>query len=160
MSAVQLETPEACNRLIDRVRSLGIDPARITIEITESVHIDNVQLAVELLSSLRDVGVGISIDDFGSGHSSVSQVLTLPATEVKIDRSLIDRPIDEARELIRTVVDLARQESLRVVAEGVETAEQLELVRSEGCDRVQGFLLGRPKPRPALEKVLAIAASM
>lgn len=157
MSAVQLDSSQSCDRVVERISSLGLDPARLTVEITESVRIDDVPHAVELLSALRDLGVGISIDDFGSGHSSTSQVLALPVTEVKLDRSLIDRPVDESRELVRSAVALAKRESLRVVAEGVETGEQLDLVRSEGCDRVQGFLLGRPKPRPAIDEVFAPA---
>lgn len=157
MSAVQLETSQSCERVIERISTLGLDPARLTVEITESVRIEDVAHAVQLLTALRDLGVGISIDDFGSGHSSRSQVLALPVTEVKLDRSLIDRPIDESRELVRSAVALAKQESLRVVAEGVETTEQLDLVRSEGCHRVQGFLLGRPRPRPAIDEVFASA---
>jgi EAL domain-containing protein (putative c-di-GMP-specific phosphodiesterase class I) len=155
MSAVQLETAAACDRVLERVRVAGINPALLTVEITESVHIDNLSHAVELLSGLRAAGIGVSIDDFGIGHSSRSQVINLPATEVKVDRSLVNRPLDEAKGLIREVVTLAKEHSLRVVAEGIETQAQFDLVRTEGCDRAQGFLLGRPTPRPALDLALA-----
>jgi EAL domain-containing protein (putative c-di-GMP-specific phosphodiesterase class I) len=158
MSAVQLETPAACARVLERVLTRSIDPSRITVEVTESVHIDDVAKTAAHLLTLREAGVGVSIDDFGTGHSSTAQVLELPVTEIKADRSLINRPVDEARVLMAEVVSLARHRSLRVVAEGIETREQLELVREEGCDRAQGFLLGRPKPREVLERTLALSS--
>lgn len=154
VSVMQLTSARACERILARVAELGLDATRITVEVTESMEISDLDEVLRCLGTLRAQGVGISIDDFGVGNSSREQVIRLPTTEIKIDRSLVQRPVDEARVLVREVVELAAERGLRVVAEGVETDEQLAMVRSEGCDRVQGFLLGHPAHRSAIEAML------
>lgn len=153
MSVAQLFTPDACQRLIDRIDDLDLDPSRITVEVTESVEIVDVSTVVGCLDLLRDRGVGVSIDDFGTGHSSREQVLKLPVTEIKIDRSVVqDLP---GATLAWDAVELAEERGLRMVAEGVETLDQLEHVRELGCQRAQGYLWGRPASREVLADIIA-----
>jgi EAL domain-containing protein (putative c-di-GMP-specific phosphodiesterase class I) len=158
VSVAQLVSPAACELLVDQVARRGIDPSRITVEVTESVEILDVPAVVAHLGLLRDKGIGVSIDDFGTGHSSRDQVLQLPVTEIKLDRSIV-QDLPQAS-LAREALTLAGQRGLRVVAEGVETTEQLERVRALGCDRAQGFLWGRPQPRELVtSSILAAVAS-
>jgi EAL domain-containing protein (putative c-di-GMP-specific phosphodiesterase class I) len=134
---------------------IGCELARdsLTLEITESRFIANRPQVAERLSKLRDQGVSVSIDDFGVGHSSVEQVLALPANELKIDRTIVQDDSSSGA-LMQTIVLLAKDRGLRTVAEGVETQAQLERVRTLGCDRAQGFLIGRPVPRNDLDTLL------
>ena len=98
------------------------------------------------MAALRALGVAVSIDDFGTGYTSIGQLQHLPATTLKIDRSLVASTAAGSRELVALVVHAAHAFGLTVVAEGVETPEQLATVRDLGCDRVQGFLFARPVP--------------
>jgi len=151
VAAAQLETSAFFEHL-DRVTSdAQLEPRLLTIEVTESQVIADLDEVATRLGDLRDRGFGISIDDFGTGHSSVSQLVGLPATEVKIDQNLIGSPSRASKSLMSAVVGLSKARGLRVVAEGVETAESLDHVRTLGFDRVQGFLFGRPVPRDEFE---------
>jgi EAL domain-containing protein (putative c-di-GMP-specific phosphodiesterase class I) len=154
VSAVQLANPGFFDRLMTNLEEFAVQPERLTVEITESVAIVDLEDAAARLQVLRRAGVGISIDDYGTGHSSLNQLLSLPATELKIDRSLVQGRVKSSREQIASIVELAHDRGLRVVAEGVETEEQLRLVRELGCDRVQGFLLGLPLPEAEMERLL------
>ena len=124
--------------------SSGLPAGRLTLEITETRPIEDLTVAVECLKHLRERGVGVSIDDFGTGHSSLEQLRNLPATELKLDQSIIQGSVDGARVQLAAVLAEARERGLRIVAEGVETAEQLALAEQLGCDRAQGFLIGMP----------------
>lgn len=137
--------------LLDR---FSLDPCSLTLEITESRVIDDLATVTELLGGLRELGIGISIDDFGVGHSSIDRLLMLRATELKIDRTLVQDRESHTRSLVGAVVSLVRERGLRVVAEGVETAADLEFVREIHCERAQGFLFGRPEPRAQLEGLI------
>jgi len=106
------------------------------------------------LLELRAIGLGISVDDFGTGHTSIEQLHTLPLTEVKIDQSLIRGPAS-SRELIEEVIEVAHGRGLRVVAEGVETDEHFALVRELDCDRAQGYYFGRPMEESEITRLLA-----
>ena len=131
-------------KLIDR----DSPPAALTIEITETLPLRDLDEIVPRLEELRSIDVGVSLDDFGSGYTSVAQLRRLPLTEVKFDRSLIQSSNPDAQESLQQAADRARDLGLRSVAEGVETPEHLELARRLGCDRAQGFLFGPPM-RPA-----------
>ncbi len=128
----------------------------LTVEVTESAAMTDTDRALRVLSALRALGVGVSIDDFGSGHASIAYLASLPATEVKIDRSLItdmcESPRDEA--IARTTIDLARHLDLRVVAEGIETVEVARRLVEIGCDTGQGYLISRPLPAVELTEWL------
>jgi EAL domain-containing protein (putative c-di-GMP-specific phosphodiesterase class I) len=154
VSATQLHDVGFADRLIDTVRTLELDPSLLIIEVTESTAIIDVSAVAERLDWLRSVGMTISVDDFGTGHSSVEQVLSLRATELKIDQSLVRDESSGARTLLAAVVSFARNRGLRVVAEGIETDTQFRRMRELKCDRAQGFLLSRPVPRPEFDALL------
>ena len=147
VSAVQLDDPAFSSRVKDAYLRHGLKPEHLTIELTESRPVLDVPAAIAQLDSLRSLGIGISIDDFGSGYSSLKQLDALPFTELKIDQELIREDTDETWSRVATLVAIARHRGLRIVAEGIESQEQYENVRSAGCDRAQGYFLGLPMPR-------------
>jgi EAL domain-containing protein (putative c-di-GMP-specific phosphodiesterase class I) len=155
VSALQLAKPAFFDRIVERVTELGLLPGAITLEVTESRFIANRPRVSTSLGRLRELGVGVSIDDFGVGHSSVEQVLALPANELKIDRMIVQDQTATNGALLATIVRLVRDRGLRTVAEGVETEEQLQRVREIGCDRAQGYLIGKPMPRQDLDELLS-----
>ena len=157
VSAAQLTSDAFFRRVTDNLASLALGPHSITVEITESRAIIDPVDAAERLRVLRSAGVDVSIDDFGTGHSSIEQMLGLPASEVKIDKSIVHARSEGRPSIMRDLVELAHANGLRVVAEGIETAEHLVESRDLGCDRAQGFLLGRPAPEAEITQMLAVA---
>ncbi|MET1051273.1 MAG: EAL domain-containing protein [Mycetocola sp.] len=156
VSALQLASSDFFHQLRELLVEYVLPAGTLTIEITESQLISDHDTVAARLRQLRAFGLGISLDDFGTGRSSLSQFRDLPITELKIDRLLVqDGAHDDA--LIAVAVDLLRERGVRVVAEGVETAEHLERVQELHCDRAQGFLLGRPMPVDDVDVVLAQA---
>ena len=137
----------------------GIAPARIALEITESVLMSNEKVARDVLDALRDLGVKIAIDDFGTGYSSLSYLQHFPISVVKIDRSFVAGLMTQKANLavIRAVMGIGRDLGINVVAEGVETAGQAAALEAEGCRFMQGYLFGRPKPLADAVTDLALA---
>jgi PAS domain S-box-containing protein len=136
-----------------------VDPRSVQLEITETMAMSDPNATIRICSQLKDMGVRLSIDDFGTGHSSLSRLHSLPVDVLKIDRSFI-RGIEqdgESREIARLIVMLAHHLNLEVVAEGVETHSQLKHVEEFGCEFCQGYLFSRPVDHTALEKLLAAA---
>ena len=134
----------------------GLDPARLELEVTEGLLIKDATGALSILERLKTLGVQISMDDFGTGYSSLSYFRMFPFDKVKIDRSFVGDMIanPQARAIIRSVIGLGHGLGVPVVAEGVETDEQLEALRAEGCDQVQGYLISRPNPIGHFEGVV------
>jgi predicted signal transduction protein with EAL and GGDEF domain len=134
----------------------GLDPARLDLEITEGLLIKDAGGALATLERLKALGVEISMDDFGTGYSSLSYFRMFPFDKVKIDRSFIRDMVEspQARAIVRSVIGLSHGLGMPVVAEGVETAEQLALLRGKGCDQVQGYLISRPNPIGHFERVV------
>ena len=132
--------------LIDMVKSHGILPESITLEITESAVMNDASTFLDILTRLRMRRFGLSIDDFGTGYSSLKQLQNAPFTELKIDQSFVGRAVDDegARYIIESSVQLAHRLGLKVVAEGIETEAQMALITDLGCETAQGYLLGRP----------------
>lgn len=153
VSPLQLETKAFTNWLETQLSGVSTANSSLTIEITEERPMRNVPAVVRRLDRLRALGVGVAIDDFGAGQSSLKQLRRLHGTELKLDRSLLAQ--ENAELLIGRAVDAARASGARTVAEGIETAEQLELVTRLGCDRAQGHLVGRPMPQHAMDLVIA-----
>ena len=129
----------------------GLDPARLELEITETVLLDDTQSTIATLHQpCVDLGIKISMDDFGTGYASLSNLHRFPFDKIKIDRSFVDDIADrDSAAIIKAVVWLGKELGITTVAEGVETPEQLAQVRSYGCTEVQGFLFGRPQPAEA-----------
>jgi EAL domain-containing protein (putative c-di-GMP-specific phosphodiesterase class I) len=144
--------------LVERIlKECGLPPSRLELEITETALMDNLEQVIEQIEALRKLGVRFAIDDFGTGYSSLSHLRSLPVDCVKIDRSFIkdlDPAADGCSTLVRGIIGLAHNLHLQVVAEGVETAQQLALLNGLGCDISQGFFLHRPMPVEALEELL------
>jgi EAL domain-containing protein (putative c-di-GMP-specific phosphodiesterase class I) len=131
----------------------GVDPGRLRLEITESGLMEDAQKSVELLSALRAIGVALSIDDFGTGYSSLAYLQKLPVSELKIDRSFIDR-IDASpgtQKLVRAMIEMGHGLDLMVTAEGVETGAERATIALLGCDVMQGYLGSRPLHGAALQ---------
>ncbi len=148
LSARQIDDPMIV-RTVERILSrTGLPPERLTLEITESALMKDAASALGVLSALKEIGVLLAIDDFGTGYSSLSYLQHFPLDLLKVDRSFVaDLGVSaEAGEIVAAVINLAHALDLRVVAEGVETIEQLGLLRSFGCDLAQGFLFSRPLP--------------
>ena len=151
VSVSQLERSELADTLAALLRETGLPAECIEIEITESV-IMNADDAIGKLQQLRDLGVSLAIDDFGTGYSSLSYLRKLPVQKLKIDRSfLVDMTQQaDAAAVVRSIVGLARNLGMSTVAEGIESEEQLALLRDEGCEVAQGYLFSRPLDEEAL----------
>ena len=148
LSAASLRDDELPDRVAALLTARGVHPARITLEITEESFIADPEQAIVVLERLRALGVALSIDDFGTGFSSLTYLRRLPVSELKLDRTfLTGDPRDQrAVSVIRSTVDLAHSLGLRIVAEGIETLDALALVDELGCEAAQGYLMGRPVP--------------
>ena len=155
-SVKQLQDPNLVATIATILAETGLSPAALEVEITESIAIKDLDLTIAILESLRRIGVKISLDDFGTGYSSLAALKYLPLDRLKIDRSFIGElranTIDAG--IVRTIVNLGHELQLNVVAEGVETLEQLEFLRSINCDAVQGFLFSHPLPASDFEATL------
>jgi EAL domain-containing protein (putative c-di-GMP-specific phosphodiesterase class I) len=134
-----------------------LSPACLEIEITESTAMHDIERAIIRLNELADMGVGISIDDFGTGYSSLNYLKRMPLKKLKIDRSFVkDIKTDpDDRAIIRAVIAMAHNMRMRVVAEGVETDDQLAFLHETDCDEAQGFLFSRPLPAEKFEELIA-----
>lgn len=134
--------------VLQLLKENGVRPEHLTLEVTESSIMEDVARAVLVLECLRDIGVRISIDDFGTGHSSLAQLRNIPLHELKIDKSFVMTIIDDAQNeaIVRTTIDLAHSLNLEVVAEGVENEATLRRIASLGCEQAQGYFLSKPIP--------------
>jgi EAL domain-containing protein (putative c-di-GMP-specific phosphodiesterase class I) len=155
LSAAQLHTPLLCetvHALIDKKR---LDPHRLELEIAESAFIDDFAVVAATLNGLRREGVKIALDDFGGSHSSLTALARLPLDRLKIDRAFIVDALLNPRcaAVIRAAARLAKELGLALTGEGVETCQQLALLRSAGCDEVQGYFYSRPLPESELASV-------
>jgi EAL domain-containing protein (putative c-di-GMP-specific phosphodiesterase class I) len=152
LSVHQLRQSDLAARIRDALAKHQINPDLLTCEITESVAMEDTEATMRVFAELAAVGVHISIDDFGSGYSSLGYLRKLPASELKIDRSFVLdlETSEEARKIAEAVVQLAQALNMKVVAEGVETDEQYQILRRMGCEHVQGFLFAKPMSAKAL----------
>jgi diguanylate cyclase (GGDEF)-like protein len=156
LSTAQLVDPGLAARLADIARVIGVPPQIIEIEVTESMLMVDYDAAVRTLTELRKMGVKIAIDDFGTGYSSLSYLRRLPFDKLKLDQSFTRDAVASEQDaaITRAIVSLAHSLNLTVVAEGVETQAQLEVLAEIGCTTMQGYLFGRPQPGAVLAEVL------
>ncbi|MEZ5330883.1 MAG: EAL domain-containing protein [Thermoanaerobaculia bacterium] len=152
VSPHQLEAHDFLDQLDEAIRPTGFSSSRVELELTEGVYLDSLRSRERLLAGLAERGIGLSIDDFGSGYSSLSYLSRLPIETVKIDRSFVqDAPRSRpAAEVVKAVIQLARGLGIHCVAEGIETGAQLAFLRAHGCPLGQGFLVARPMSAVAL----------
>ncbi|WUR15196.1 EAL domain-containing protein [[Empedobacter] haloabium] len=156
LSARQFAQPDLVQSIAAVLAETGLPPAGLELELTESLFVDDVARAVALLHELKNLGVALSIDDFGTGYSSLSYLRTFPIDVLKIDRTFvgqIDGDSDQAA-IVVSIIALAHNLQLKVIAEGVETAEQLDFLRAHECDQVQGYYFSRPVPAAEFEQLL------
>ncbi|HET7411333.1 MAG TPA: EAL domain-containing protein, partial [Pararhizobium sp.] len=146
ISAVQLRDEHFAERCLAILRKERVEPSRIQIEVTETVLIENPDLAIRTFTRLRAAGVRVAIDDFGTGYSSMSYLQNYPVDRVKIDRSFVQAMSagDQGHAIVAAMLEMARALDLFVIAEGVETAEQSDLLRSLGCHEMQGYHYSKP----------------
>jgi EAL domain-containing protein (putative c-di-GMP-specific phosphodiesterase class I) len=152
VSARTIGRPSFATEVIAVLNELDLPGRRLTIEVTETALMADPQRAASVLSRLAEAGVGISLDDFGRGQTSLGYLSALPLDELKIDRGFVTDMLDSPTHaaIVRSILELGHNLGLRVVAEGVETEEVLESLTEAGCDVIQGFLLARPMPPAAL----------
>ena len=157
LSARQFSGQDLVRTVDTTLRETGLEPGRLELELTESVVMTDVGQAINTMRELKALGVKLSIDDFGTGYSSLSYLKQFPIDELKIDRTFvrdITANADDAA-VVRAVISMAHSLRLEVVAEGVETLEQLEYLRRHGCDRMQGYVFSRPLPAEDMAALLA-----
>jgi len=155
VSSVQLTNKNLVNVVISAIASARMPATMLVLEITASVFLQNTDANLATLKQLHELGVQFSMDDFGTGYSSLGYLLSFPFSKIKIDRSFITGLPDkkESRAIVRAIADLARNLSMRVIAEGVETAQQLEQVRNLGCTDMQGFLYSPPRSAAEIRRL-------
>ncbi len=156
VSARQFRQPNFVEQVKQAVESTGADPSLLKLELTESLVLDNVEDTVEKMHALKKYGIGFSMDDFGTGQSSLSYLKTLPLDQLKIDQSFVRDIVTDPNDavIVQTIIVMARSLGLNVIAEGVETHQQLRFLQSRGCDAFQGYLFNRPLPLEAFEKAV------
>jgi len=162
ISAVQFRHRNLVQVVMSALAGAGMPPSRLELEITESVLMQESEASVSILHQLRALGVRIAMDDFGTGYSSLSYLRRFPFDKIKIDRSFVRdlTPDSESVAIVRAIVGLGRSLGIATTAEGVETAEQLAIIRSEGCTEMQGYLLSPPRPaREALALITPAAVA-
>jgi EAL domain-containing protein (putative c-di-GMP-specific phosphodiesterase class I) len=156
VSAVQFRQKDFVERIARCVRKHGIQPNCLELELTESIVMRDAETTIKVLQRLHDMGFNLSIDDFGTGYSSLSYLRRFPIHKIKIDRSFVTDAThnESAGSLVRGIIGLARSLRLKVIAEGVETREQLEALREQRCDEAQGFLFSPALASGEFEKMV------
>jgi EAL domain-containing protein (putative c-di-GMP-specific phosphodiesterase class I) len=146
VSAEQMRDDDFVHQVEKFVDKYTINPRLLKLELTESMLVDNASETIEKIKSLRNIGVQFSLDDFGTGYSSLQYLKRIPLDQLKIDQSFVrGLEIDQHDlSIVRTVIAIAHSMELEVIAEGVETEGQLQILKAEGCNFYQGYLLGRP----------------
>jgi diguanylate cyclase (GGDEF)-like protein len=156
ISAVQLRDPTIGLRVLAILAETGFNPRRLELEITETALVDNIKIAQTVTNQLRRAGVRIALDDFGIGYATLSQLVSLKLDRIKIDRSFVDRlgKDQESTTIVRAVLGLASGFNLETTAEGIESDEQLALLRADGCLEGQGYLFGKAVPASDVQSFL------
>jgi EAL domain-containing protein (putative c-di-GMP-specific phosphodiesterase class I) len=162
LSARQLKEPSVGPQIARVLHRMDVDPRRLILEVTESLVMDDGEAAAATLWQLRALGIRIAVDDFGTGYSSLSRLVDLPLDDIKIDRSFIRElsVSDAGATIIKAAIAMAHGLDLNVVAEGVESPEQLAFLMRSGCDQAQGYLFSKPLPADAIGGMLDRAPSV
>jgi diguanylate cyclase (GGDEF)-like protein len=158
LSPIQFKKPGLVDQVAKALAASGLPAGRLELEITESLLLAETDQTIEILHKLRALGTRISMDDFGTGYSSLSYLRAFPFDKIKIDRSFMNEraPRGESLAIIKAVIGLGQNLGMSTTAEGIETEEQLQAVRDQGCDEVQGFLFSAPLPSSGVDALLGI----
>ncbi len=163
LSPLQFRSPDLVGTVQTALHASGLTAQRLELEVTELTLIQNPERVMSDLGALSELGISIALDDFGAGYSSLGTLAKFPFSKIKLDRSFLqdNRSIRQSEAVIRAVLTLGRTLGILILAEGVETAEQLAFLEAEGCDQLQGYLLGRPMPENEFRELIAprVAAS-
>jgi len=161
VSVRQFRHPDFVGEVIACMRAAGAPPGRLKLELTESLLLDGLEQTVAKMATLKDMGVSLSVDDFGIGYSSLSYLKRLPIDELKIDREFVKDILTDSNDaaIAATIIGLGHSLGLSVIAEGVETQEQLAFLARQGCDRYQGYLYSQPMTLAELEAFMDRAAA-
>jgi len=156
VSARQFQQPDFVEQVVEVLVATGADPGNLKLELTESMLVDNVEAVVEKMAALKEKGIRFSLDDFGTGFSSLSYLKRLPLDQLKIDRSFVRDVLMDANDaaIVRTIIALGQSPGLNVIAEGVETEEQRNFLAIHGCNYYQGYFFGKPFPLAQFEERL------
>lgn len=148
LSPIQFEQQDIFDVISGAMKKYNLEPSRLILEVTESTALKNLERSIELLNQFNEAGFTVSIDDFGTGYSNLLMLNVLPARELKIDKSFIDGILinEKNRKIVETIIHVARTMEMNVVAEGIETEAQRQLLAELGCDYLQGYLFSRPLP--------------
>jgi EAL domain-containing protein (putative c-di-GMP-specific phosphodiesterase class I) len=155
VSARQFRQSNFVNDVITLINETGINPTRLKLELTESMAIDNPKDTIDKMNQLREIGVRFSMDDFGTGYSSLSSLKKLPIEQLKIDQSFvrdISTDSDDAV-IVQTIIAMAKNMGLKIIAEGVETQEQCLFLKQHGCQHFQGYLFSKAVPIEQFEAI-------
>jgi EAL domain-containing protein (putative c-di-GMP-specific phosphodiesterase class I) len=156
VSARQFGERALIERIASALEESGLEAAFLELELTESLIMQDLGQAVATMTKLRELGVQLSIDDFGTGYSSLAALKTFPINRLKIDKSFIDdvASSESDRAVVKAIIALGQNLRLKVIAEGVETVEQVAFLRDNHCDEIQGYHVSRPIPASAVEEWL------
>ena len=160
VSARQFREKDLVSRVVGALKESGLEAKYLELELTESLIMQDVELAVATMKELQGLGVQLSIDDFGTGYSSLSALKTFPVARLKIDKSFIDGLLADENDkaVAGAVISLGQKLNLRVIAEGVETEAQAAFLRNINCDEMQGYLFSKPLPAEGIEEMLRTAS--
>jgi EAL domain-containing protein (putative c-di-GMP-specific phosphodiesterase class I) len=149
LSARQFKDKEIIKLVYDVIEQTGINPNRLELEITETIALDDFDYTIATIQELKKIGVHFSLDDFGTGYSSMNYLKRLPVSNLKIDKSFLDTVMEDPsdQKIIQTIITLARNLDLFVIAEGVENSEQEFFLKAANCDKAQGYLYSKPVPK-------------
>jgi predicted signal transduction protein with EAL and GGDEF domain len=155
LSPIQFRNPGLLPVIVSALATSGLSPDRLELEITETVLLHDGEGTLNLLYRLRELGIRIAMDDFGTGYSSLSYLQSFPFDKIKIDRSFVNDIVKSTGSLniVRAIAALAKGLRMSATAEGVETLEQLEVIRSEGCTEMQGYFFSKPLPAEEIERL-------
>ena len=156
ISALQLLEPNFIEMVKRILMKTGFDPHYLEVEITESIFISSKEYIISVLNELKEMGIHIALDDFGTNYASLSYIQMLPLDILKIDKSFIDHIIDENSKtnLVGAIISIAQELNYKVVAEGIEKQEQIQYLSEKGCDYVQGYLWGKPLMEIEVDQLL------
>jgi EAL domain-containing protein (putative c-di-GMP-specific phosphodiesterase class I) len=162
ISARQLQRPEIVDDVAVTLMETGLDPSSLVLEITESVMMQDMDLSIQRLAELKELGIKLAVDDFGTGYSSLNYIRRFPVDILKVDKSFVDGVSEGGEEsaLTAAIIELAAILKLRPVAEGIERADQLEKLLALSCDLGQGFYFARPLPSDEVDDLLTARRSL